>query len=698
MNENKNYLTNQTSPYLLQHADNPVDWYPWCDTALERAKKENKPILLSIGYSACHWCHVMAHESFEDEATASIMNELFINIKIDREERPDIDKIYQTAQFLLTQRTGGWPLTMFLTPDDQMPFFGGTYFPNEARHGLPAFKNLLKHISDFYNNRQHEIITQNKSMHNALQQIYEPKYSKTDLNADVLDLCNQQLEKIFDTENGGFGSAPKFPHPSNIERLLRYFAASKLNGDEKPRSLHAAIFTLEKMAAGGIYDHIGGGFSRYSVDKYWMIPHFEKMLYDNGPLLALYAQSFALTNSIQFKNICEDTIKWVIREMQSPEGGYYSTLDADSEGIEGKYYVWTKETIKQTLSKDEFDIFAPIFGIDQTPNFDGKYHLHTFKSQPALCEHHNIEQKEFSNQLSSAKLKLFNIREQRIRPGRDEKVLTSWNALMIRGMVISGRIFNNQNYIHSADLALNFLKKTMWKNHRLLATYKDGKAHLDAYLDDYAFLLNAILELLQARWISDDLNWACEIANVLLNHFEDKDLGGFYFTANDHERLIQRPKTLSDESTPSGNGIAALALGRLGYILGETNYIEAAERTLQFAGHAISQSPIGHTSLLNSFEELITPPQIIILRGKPDKLDIWQKACNKGYAPQRMVFSIDAEEKGLPQALAEKKFKNTNREGVTAYVCQGTQCNAPIENLEELKTILTKTSISPKHY
>jgi len=276
MNEDKNHLADQTSPYLLQHADNPVNWYPWCESAIERAKQENKPILLSIGYSACHWCHVMAHESFDDDSTAKVMNELFVNIKIDREERPDIDKIYQTAQFLLTQRTGGWPLTMFLTPNDQMPFFGGTYFPNEARHGLPAFKDLLKHISDFYSNRRNEIARQNQSMHTALQQIYEPNYSSFDIRLEILDKCNQNLEQTFDAQNGGFGNAPKFPHPSNIERLLRYYANANLNQDEKPRALHAAIFTLQKMAAGGIYDHVGGGFSRYSVDNYWMIPHLEK--------------------------------------------------------------------------------------------------------------------------------------------------------------------------------------------------------------------------------------------------------------------------------------------------------------------------------------------------------------------------------------------------------------------------------------
>ncbi|MFK7816382.1 MAG: thioredoxin domain-containing protein [Gammaproteobacteria bacterium] len=696
---NKNHLYNQTSPYLLQHVNNPVEWYPWCEKALKRAKNEKKPILLSIGYSACHWCHVMAHESFEDEATAKIMNELYINIKIDREERPDLDKIYQTAQFLLTQRSGGWPLTMFLTPEDQIPFFGGTYFPDTPRHGLPSFKELLHHISDFYQNRRSEITTQNRSMQNALKKIYEPEPTQVNLSETIFDTCVEQLEQNFDADHGGFGNAPKFPHPTNLERLLRYYAHNKINGANKPRALHAAIYSLEKMAAGGIYDHLGGGFSRYSVDQYWMIPHFEKMLYDNGPLLALYAQAFSLSYSEQFKNACEGTAEWLIREMQSPEGGYYSTLDADSEDVEGKYYVWDKDEIKKLLTSEEYSIFAPHFGLDGVANFEGQYHLHTFKTEKQVCGDLALSIIEFNRLLASAKSKLFVQREKRIRPDRDEKILTSWNALMVRGMIIAGRVLNNNDYIKSADRALNFIRNTMWKNQRLFATYKatdkESKAHLDAYLDDYAYLLDALLEILQVRWNTDDLNWACEIANVLLEKFEDSSLGGFYFTASDHEQLIQRPKTISDDSTPSGNGIAAFALARLGYLLAEPKYIEASERVIKFSAYAIHQSPLGHNSLLHAFEEQLHPPQIIILSGEKESLVKWHEACNLGYAPQRMVFSIVENEEDLPAAIAEKKHKPSSKEGVTAYVCQGMQCDTPVEHFSDLKNILAETSIQP---
>ncbi len=697
MSQTKNYLVNQTSPYLLQHAHNPVEWYPWCKIALQRAKQEDKPILLSIGYSACHWCHVMAHESFEDEATAKLMNELFINIKIDREERPDIDKIYQTAQYLLTQRTGGWPLTMFLTPQDQMPFFGGTYFPNEARHGLPAFKDLLLHIANFYQSRREEIDTQNQSMHTALKQIYEPTYSELDLSPNVLELCNQHLEQTFDAQHGGFGNAPKFPHPTYIERLLRYYAQLKLTNEDKPRALHAALYSLEKMAAGGIYDHLGGGFSRYSVDNYWMIPHFEKMLYDNGPLLALYAQAFSLELTERFKNVCEGTAGWLMREMQSPEGGYYSTLDADSEGEEGKFYVWSQAQIKEVLNDEEFAVFAPHFGIDRDANFEGKYHLHTFTNENEICQTQSISPTDFNNLLNSAKQKLFSLRESRIRPGRDDKILTSWNALMIRGMAIAGRILKRHEYIESAEHALSFLHNTMWSNQRLFATYKDGIAHLDAYLDDYAFLLDAILELLQVRWKTENLTWARQLADILLEQFEDKASGGFYFTANEHERLIQRPKTFSDDSTPSGNGVCALALARLGYLLGETQYLDAAAKTLKSAGQAINQSPIGHTSLLHAYEEQIYPPQIIILRGNDDCLDTWHAVCLQGYAPRRLAFAIANDVDDLPLGLTDKKYLTSSQQGVTAYICNGTHCDAPIEDLAQFKEVLAKTNILPRN-
>ncbi len=691
MQTSKNRLAEETSPYLQQHADNPVDWYPWGEEALNKARQEDKPILLSIGYSACHWCHVMAHESFEDEVTAKIMNDLYVNIKIDREERPDLDKIYQTAQALLTRRPGGWPLTMVLTPKDQVPFFGGTYFPNAARQGLPAFSDVLKHVEQFYRQHRQEIETQNESMVTALSKIYGSQANEAPLDTAAADRVRRELEQSFDERRGGFGTAPKFPHPTNIEILLRYWATSKWLGQPDQRALHMATFSLKKMALGGIYDHLGGGFCRYSVDDFWMIPHFEKMLYDNGPLLTLYSEAAAATGSRLFKRTSIETAEWVMREMQSPEGGYYSSLDADSEGEEGKYYVWQAQQIKDLLDEADYPLFARRFGLDRPANFEGKWHLHAFVELDTLADELRIGKTEVKTQLNRARRLLFQTREQRIRPGRDEKILTSWNALMIKGMAAAGRHLNQPDYITSATRALDFIHATLWKNERLLATYKDGKAHLNAYLDDYAYLIDGVLELLQTRWRTQDLNFACALADRLLDHFEDREYGGFFFTSDDHEQLVQRPKSFADESTPSGNGIATLALSRLGYLVGESRYLEAAERTLKQAADSINASPIGHASLLIAFqEEQFDSPQILILRGQAKPLEDWHQRCIRDYAPRRITLAIPNETEDLPQALAEKAPKGD----VVAYVCQGMTCSPPITNWEAFEAELAKTTAS----
>ncbi|MGI9302562.1 MAG: thioredoxin domain-containing protein [Gammaproteobacteria bacterium] len=684
-----NHLADETSPYLQQHAGNPVDWHPWSAQALTKARSENKPILLSIGYSACHWCHVMAHESFEDEATARVMNQLFVNIKIDREERPDIDKIYQTAQYLLTQRSGGWPLTMFLTPHDHVPFFGGTYFPNKARHGLPGFVDLLFRVDQFYRENSDDIGQQNRQMLDALDRIHTPQSDAREPDPASLDAARAQIEQSFDPRNGGFGHAPKFPHPADIDLLLRRWRASTLTGRPDQRGLHIATFTLEQMALGGIYDHLGGGFCRYSVDDYWMIPHFEKMLYDNGPLLQLCAQSAAATGRAVFARAGVETADWVMREMQSPEGGYYSTLDADSEGEEGKFYVWDREQVAAVADPQDHAVFVRRFGLDRNPNFEGKWHLHAFMDLPSLADEFKLDESETIARIDRVRAALFSEREKRIRPGRDEKILTSWNALMIKGMAIAGRYLNKPTCIDSAVQAVDFIRTTLWRDGRLLATYKDGKAHLNAYLDDHAFLIDALLELLQVRWRTTDLEFAVELANVLLEHFADRKNGGFYFTSDDHEQLIQRPKPLADEATPSGNGVAALGLARLGYLVGETRYLEAAESTLRHAAAAMAQAPMGHATLLMALEEYVEPPQIIILRGSTQGMREWHTRCLADYAPHRLSFAVPHDAAELPDALTEKRPHGDK----VAYVCTGTVCSAPLEKTGELEEALIKTAV-----
>lgn len=688
----KNHLSNETSPYLLQHVDNPVDWYPWGQDALDKAAQENKPILLSIGYSACHWCHVMAHESFEDQQTADIMNKLFINIKVDREERPDIDKIYQTAQFLLTQRHGGWPLTMFLTPSDHIPFFGGTYFPDKARHGLPAFKDLLNHIAKTYQEKAHEIEKQNQSLQGVLNNIYQSKHDSNSINDNILLEAKGQLLKTFDMQYGGFGKAPKFPHPSNLELLLRDWYLHKHLDDVDDNALHPVTFTLDKMASGGLFDHVSGGFYRYSVDDYWMIPHFEKMLYDNGPLLNLYSLGYLTTREHRFKTAALETANWIIRDMQSPQGGYYSSLDADSEGEEGKYYTWDRTHIEELLDKNEFSLVEQRFGLERGPNFEDKFHLHEFVSLEEYSQRHDLDLTTCNHQWSVIREKLYQQRVSRIAPDRDDKVLCSWNALTIKAMIIASRVFNKPEFFQSATNSLTFITNHMLTNGRLFATYKDGKAHLNAYLDDYAFLLDALLEFLQTKWQSSHLKLAIQMADVLLEQFEDKQNGGFYFTSNDHETLIQRPKVYSDEATPAGNGVAAHSLLRLGYLLSESRYILAAERTLDAASSTINNTPMAHASLLKCYEELKQPPEIIIIRGEPESIINWQRLCQKDYSPNRAVFAISSREEDLPQELSSKSsLQDAQLEDTTvAYVCRGTQCLAPIKSIEQLNHELGK--------
>lgn len=671
---NTNHLGNETSPYLRQHAENPVEWYPWCEEALERARSEDKPILLSIGYSACHWCHVMAHESFEDQATADVMNRLFINIKVDREERPDLDKIYQLAHQILTQRPGGWPLNMFLTPHDHIPYFGGTYFPNKPKYNMPAFPSLLHRVADYYREQQEAVAQFGTQFTATIRTIAETSAGTTTTpSPDLLHQAREAIGRDFDPERGGFGRAPKFPHATSIEFLLRYWA---LTDGADAGALEIVTTTLKKMAEGGLYDQLGGGFCRYSVDDKWLIPHFEKMLYDNGSLLALYSQAWQTTQDPLFKKVALETAEWVMREMQSSEGGYHSSLDADSEGEEGRFYVWDREEVKSLLTEQEVTLVEQHYGLDLTANFEGRWHLHVARPLSVLSQ--ELEPAEAEALLAAARKKLFGAREQRVRPGLDDKILTSWNALMIKGMIVAGRQFERNDLIDSAVRALDFLKATVWRNGRLLATYKDGKAHLNAYLDDYAFLIDAILESLQTRWRSSDLLWAQNIATAMLAHFEDKTDGGFFFTSGDHEPLFHRPKPMTDESTPAGNAIAAYALTRLGHLLGAVEFNEAAQRAITTATSAVQQMPQAHSAFLLALEELLNPPRIIVIRGPA--MDEWNGSLRQTYAPRQLCFAIPAHETRLPGVLAERKPTTDT----IAYVCTETACQPPAESLQVL--------------
>ena len=686
-----NRLINETSLYLRQHAHNPVDWYPWCHEALEQARRDNKPILLSIGYSACHWCHVMAHESFEDDETAGVMNELFINIKVDREERPDVDRIYQNAFQVLNRRGGGWPLTMFLTPDDQVPFLGVTYVPNEPRFGMPSFMDLMQRVNAFYRAHEGQIRNQNESLLQALQASNRPRQARTgySLHPAPLQEAREQLARNYDPVHGGFSQAPKFPQPTSIERLLHHWSHSVANNTPDREARTMACSTLRKMALGGIYDQLRGGFCRYSVDNKWLIPHFEKMLYDNGLLLTLYSEAWQATKDPLFKKVCEETGTWVMDEMQSPEGGYYSTLDADSEGEEGKYYLWTLDETKNLLTTDELDVFAPRFGLDRDANFEGHWHLHVCSEISEISSRLGIEQSTVATRLATACNRLLATREQRVRPRRDEKILTAWNGLMIKGMAAAGRRLGRADFVASAQASLDFISSHLRCDGRLLATYKDGKAYLTAYLDDYAFLIDGIIELLQARWRSEDMSFALELAEVLLKHYQDAGRGGFYFTSDDHETLIHRPKPIYDEALPAGNGVASQVLLKLGHLLSSMKYLVAAERTLKWSWPAIEQTPMACNALLLALEEYFYPSQTVIVRSHDfSELDIWRQRCTYAYAPHRLVFTIPTDAANLPNALA---IKTGGTEKTAAYICSGTRCSAAVTRPKELDALLSES-------
>ena len=656
----RNRLGEETSPYLKQHAANPVHWQAWGDEALDEARKSGKPILLSVGYSACHWCHVMAHESFEDDATARLMNDLYVNIKVDREERPDLDKIYQTSHQLLTRQAGGWPLTVFLTPE-QVPIFTGTYFPKERRYGMPAFREVLVAIDQYYRDKADEIRERGASLVEALGSLHVSSADDfASLTHAPLAAARERFGTTYDGEHGGFGGGPKFPHSTSLELLLEH---AYRGGGADVRASTMVTHTLDCMAQRGLYDHLAGGFFRYSVDGAWAIPHFEKMLYDNAQLLHLYADAHAATGTPLYASVASATADWIMRDMQSPQGGYYSTLDADSEHEEGKFYIWTPAEFDAVLSPDESALAKRVLGLAMPPNFEGKHwHLHLAEDPAAAAE-----------LFEAARAKLLAAREKRVWPGRDEKLLVSWNGLMVAGMARAARVLAQPELAESATRAVDFIRAELWQDGRLKATYKDGRARFAAYLDDYAFLAYGLLELLQARWRNADLQFARELADVLLTHFED-ERGGFFFTADDHERLIHKPKPFADEAVPAGNGIAALALIALGHLLGEQRYLDAAERTVRAALHTLESYPDAHATLLRALEELLEPPKLVVLRGTPEQLTPWQHKLASAYEPHRLAFAIpnDAQLTGL---LAQR----TPRERAVGYVCEGMTCRAPVE-------------------
>jgi uncharacterized protein len=678
-----NRLAQETSPYLLQHANNPVDWYPWGPEALERAKRENKPILLSIGYAACHWCHVMEHESFEDDATAALMNERFVNIKVDREERPDIDGIYMQAVQAMTGH-GGWPMTMFLTPDG-VPFYGGTYFPKDDRHGMPSFKKILTAVSDAYRAKPADVARTAASIRDMYAAATEETRSAGPLSAELLDRAYRALSDRHDETNGGFDGAPKFPQTMSLDFLLRYSVRRNV---ENARAIAERSFM--KMANGGIYDQIGGGFARYAVDAIWLVPHFEKMIYDNALLIRLGAHLWQATKRDDVKRIVEETIDWAAREMRSPEGGFYSSLDADSEGHEGKFYVWSGEEIDEILGGDA-TVARAYWGVTPDGNFEGKNILNVATDPRAVAARLGMPVSQLGEVIARAKQTLYEVRTKRVWPGLDDKVLASWNGLMVRGIAEAARAFGNDRYRALAIEAAEFLFKHLVKDGRVLRSYKDGRAHIAGYLEDHAALGLAALAVYELTFDDTWLDRARKLSNATVDWFWDDATGAFYDTAKDHETLITRPRDITDNAVPSGTSLAVELLVRLAELCHDLDARRRATYVIETLAPSINRYPSAFGHLLGVADMLIHGAVELAIVGDPASADFkaLERTAAERYVPALVMAG------GLPrddEKIALLTARPTRDGKATAYVCRSYTCEEPATTVEQLDDQLDRAT------
>ncbi len=678
-----NRLANETSPYLLQHKDNPVDWYPWGKEALQMAKEENKPIFLSVGYSACHWCHVMEHESFENPAIAEIMNEHFINIKVDREERPDIDEIYMNAVQMLTGQ-GGWPMSVFLTPDLK-PFYGGTYFPPQDMYGRPGFATVLHSIADAWGKRREDIVHSADQITEQIQHAFTIAGEDKDINLETVDMGCQQVMSRFDKYFGGFGGAPKFPHSMDISLLLRYHHRT---GNEE--ALHAGTYSLDKMAYGGIYDQVGGGFHRYATDNRWLIPHFEKMLYDNALLAITYTEAYQITKTPLYEKTVRETLNYVLREMTSPDGGFYSSQDADSEGEEGKFFVWTPKQIIDVLGEETGRIVNTYYDVTESGNFEhGASVLSVPKDEETVAKEFNLSVDELKRIMNEADQKLFETREQRVKPGRDEKILTDWNGLMISAMAFAGNVLQEQTYTDTAESACKFAINTLWdtETKRLWHTTKEGKTHTNGFLSDYANLAAGMLDTYEAAQDPQWLEYAIQITDAMIENFWDKENGGFFFTGNNHEELIARTKDPMDNALPSGNSIAVMNLLRLSEMTGNQAYREKAHQTFAAFSNMISQMPSAFAQMLSAMNfHLSSPKEIVLSAEESAHVRDFQSALFNAFLPNKVViYNTDKHRETLSEYTAIAEGKTPLNGSAAAYVCEKFSCKLPVSSVKEMK-------------
>ena len=682
-----NRLSGETSPYLLQHAHNPVDWYPWGEDAFARARAEDKPILLSIGYSACHWCHVMETESFEDEAIAALMNENFVSIKVDREERPDLDEIYMNAVQMLTKR-GGWPMTVFLTPEGK-PFFGGTYYPPEDRHGMPGFPRVLKAVVEAYRTKPQDVARNVDQIVGALDRMSVLRETAQAMDLGVVTRGAEGLAPAYDATHGGFGRAPKFPNAGVYNLFLRSY---RLSGNQ--RHLEMVTETLRKIAQGGMYDQLGGGFHRYSVDDKWLVPHFEKMLYDNGQLAQVYAEAYRITGDPFFKRIVRETLEYVLREMSQPEGGFYSAQDADSEGDEGKFFVWTPEEVLGVLGKERTDIFCRVYDVTDLGNFEGRNILHPILDTEQAAKYFGKEPEEVEAILAESRARLFVEREKRVKPFRDEKVIVSWNGLMLSGVAAAYAVTGDARIREAGTRTVDFIFTRMFDNGLLLHTFKDGQAKLLGYLDDYSFLIAGMLDLFEATSEARLLDRSAALARTMVEEFWDEENGGFFYTGKSHEQLISRTKPGFDSSIPSGNSVAALALLRLHHYTGQPDLLERAEKTLRLHYDGMAREPFGLATMLGALDFHLSKPHEIVMVAEKDDPDARRlvQQVQDSYLPNKTLqwVSPDARLEEVSPLLAGKSQVGGKP---TVYVCRNFTCSLPVTDWEGLKPLLEEDRI-----
>jgi uncharacterized protein YyaL (SSP411 family) len=686
MSEHKhtNRLVNETSPYLLQHAHNPVDWHPWGPEALERSRRENKPILLSIGYSACHWCHVMEHESFENEEIARLMNENFVCIKVDREERPDLDSIYMNAVQMMTGH-GGWPMTVFLTPDLK-PFYGGTYYPPVDRQGMPGFPRVLMAIADSYKNHPEDVMSSADSITSELNKINRFMPSDEMLTSEVLSEATAALARGFDRLNGGFGGAPKFPPSMNLMFLLRQHHRTK-----STQALEMVELTLQKMAGGGMYDHLGGGFARYSVDAHWLVPHFEKMLYDNALLTRIYLYAYQQTKKPLYRQVAEETLEYIIRDMTDRTGAFYSSEDADSEGEEGKFYVWTRDEVLGVLGDEDGRLFCEFFDVTNGGNFEhGKSILNTPRPLEQFAEDKGRDLGEVKRVISAGRKRLFDEREKRVRPGRDDKSIAAWNGLMLTAFAEAANILGRDDYREVAANNAEFILNHLMRDGRLLRTYKDGQSKLNAYLEDYAYVIEALMAVYEATFDLKYFSHARRLADTMIAQFWDESDGGFYFTSADHEELIARTKDYFDNATPSGNSVAALALLKLGLLTQENDYRRYAITILRSMRQTMSRYASGFGYLLCALDFYLAEPKEIAIIGDTDSHEIrsFVGEIYDRYLPNKVIAAARPGDEESAEAIKLLVGRPLVDGMATAYVCRNYTCLAPATSVQELVTRL----------